>query len=277
MRDYFLNLPSTIREEFQKYFKIIDVNLTSLQERANSIRNGKRKRQLCDWWLNYIETECEKFLADNGFNKHCIPDDYMDIAPKDPNIVKENLELLQNLMRVDSENLKLTPFVSRVITEVYVVLDEFIAEIEFVLAETRKELNCSAEMTLSLVKDLEYLIQMKKMDEEIRNQDQSWKASRKLEMSDVVPIGGLVMARLHVVECELRTALEVWGHMSPTCSRETVLSTEKRLRRVLSYTPQFLQDDEFFKQANVQPTLIPPSVEPLISAWVFGEINPICK
>lgn len=30
-------------------------------------------------------------------------------------------------------------------------------------------------------------------------------------MSSIVPIAGLVMARFHILECELRTVMEMWG------------------------------------------------------------------
>ena len=60
--------------------------------------------------------------------------------------------------------------------------------------------------------DLNYLHEMKKMDNSIRER---WAAGEKeaerLQMTSVVPMAGLVQARFSILECELRTALEMWS------------------------------------------------------------------
>jgi hypothetical protein len=58
---------------------------------------------------------------------------------------------------------------------------------------------------------MDYLLKMKSMDEEILKRKKGNNTAAKLEMTDVVPIGGLVMAQLHVAECELQTAIELWS------------------------------------------------------------------
>jgi hypothetical protein len=65
---------------------------------------------------------------------------------------------------------------------------------------------------INFEKDLMYLRRMKEMDEQIAAK---WKAgelgAEKLQMTDVVPVSGLVQARFSILECELRTVLEMWG------------------------------------------------------------------
>ena len=34
--------------------------------------------------------------------------------------------------------------------------------------------------------------------------------TKKLELSEAVPVAGLVMARIHIYECECLTALDLW-------------------------------------------------------------------
>ena len=70
--------------------------------------------------------------------------------------------------------------------------------------------------------DLDYLKKMKKMDDEIYEKRKMEKGkgkkgeekTRGFQMTDVVPIAGLVMARFSMFECEHRTALELWGKLS---------------------------------------------------------------
>jgi hypothetical protein len=190
------------------------MKLTILRDRMQMILEGQRKRHLCDWWLTYIEFECDKFLTEHNYNKHCIPDDYMNIPPADLDVVNENLKLIQSLMDMTSkQSLEFDELIDRVTSEIYIVLDEFISDTEYLLTTKKIDVNVVeyTKQKESLKKDVDYLLQMKSMDEEIRRRRKNGEAeSSKLEMTDVVPIGGLVMARLHVIECELKTALELW-------------------------------------------------------------------
>ena len=63
-----------------------------------------------------------------------------------------------------------------------------------------------------LKRDLEYLIKMKKMDDEIakKGKDPDQGPAGMLEMTDVVPVMGLIMAKFHIFECECSSAIEVW-------------------------------------------------------------------
>ena len=69
-----------------------------------------------------------------------------------------------------------------------------------------------------MLKDYEYLKKMKKMDMEIQEQARAEEEERRMrvEMSDVVPVAGLVMARFHMYENELLTAVDMWGTPTET-------------------------------------------------------------
>jgi hypothetical protein len=181
------------------------------------ILDGRRKRILCDWWLTLIETECEKFLADHGYNKNCIPNNYTKSPPEDLNAVRKNLSLLQDLIKLTpNKDSDLDDMIYRVTTEIYTLLDEFILDSEYILNQkligqlgNNMDIKNNRE---SLKKDMEYLLQMKAMDDEIQRKRKSGGeiGSSSLEMTDVVPIGGLILAHLRVAECELRTVIELW-------------------------------------------------------------------
>lgn len=205
-------------EEFRKIFQAVDLKLVILRNRMQTIIDGQRKTQICDWWLNYIETETDKFLQTHGYEMNCLPDDYLNTAPKDMGAVRENLDLIRSLMKVDfTRSSELDELIQRVTTEVYTVLDELIADTEYVLnlKETDGILSDFIQKHKSSIeKDMEYLLKMKAMDDEIQRRRKcgAVEASGRMEMTDVVPIGGLIMARMHVLECELTTALDVEKH-----------------------------------------------------------------
>jgi hypothetical protein len=63
--------------------------------------------------------------------------------------------------------------------------------------------------------DLEYLEEMQRMDTEIkRNLREEKQKYANFTLTHVVPVAGLIMARITITECELRTAVEIWGKKS---------------------------------------------------------------
>ena len=118
--------------------------------------------------------------------------------------------------------------------DVYTVLDELISDTQFTIQHQSDAKNQSMGMVSSrlsfqqqqesLEKDMLYLLKMKAMDEEIlkSTSEGGLKVSKGLEMTDVVPVGGLVMAHLHVLECELRTALDIWTPNQPAAAPKFV-------------------------------------------------------
>jgi hypothetical protein len=219
-------LPDQFFKEIKAFFTTIDMRLGQLKEKMEMIIDGTRKREVCDWWLNYIEINTDDFLKRKGFVFSSLPNNYLSEAPQDVELVKRNLGLIQQLMRVDCRDT--LELLMHLTTQVYTVLDELISDTALTLEyktkyEGESEGMFQGEMD-SLKKDMQYLLKMKAMDEEIqrRKTDGVLGHSSKLEMTDVVPVGGLVMAHLHIIECELQTALEIW---SPGVSNTEKVST----------------------------------------------------
>jgi len=168
---------------------------------------------LCEWWLTLIETEANNFLQKHGFVKDSLPFNYLSVPPPDLEVVKSNYSLIQQMMKCDCK--EMDELLIRVTNEVYSVLDEFIEDTKFTLEFQAKDgisYEKFEQYKTSLEMDVEYLTKMKQMDVEIQERRASGnvEACGKMEMTDVVPIGGLIMARIHILECEMRTALERW-------------------------------------------------------------------
>jgi hypothetical protein len=134
--------------------------------------------------------------------------------------------LIQNVLK-DSDGF--VSFIISTVEEVYTLLDTLIEEIEIVLDLAVEEVpfHEGEKMTLltfpnfdipsvpnELTSDLAYLKKMKQMDEEIVDQ---WKSGnrefKKVEMSHVVPVSGLIVGKVQMIAMELETAIEIWGHI----------------------------------------------------------------
>ena len=108
-------------------------------------------------------------------------------------------------------------FVKETTAEVYEKLNVLIEEFEFISSVAESflvEFDCSfaKEQRESLLSDLQYLQRVKAMDEEIKRKRQEGDLDgKRSEMTDVVPVSGLVMARFHILETECHTTLEIWG------------------------------------------------------------------
>ena len=44
--------------------------------------DGTRKREVCDWWLQFIESRVDEYLKRRGVKKSVIPENYTDFPPK---------------------------------------------------------------------------------------------------------------------------------------------------------------------------------------------------
>ena len=128
-------------------------------------------------------------------------------------------------------------FVGEVVTEVYEVVDGLREEIEFMLEKKWKgirnkmgwgEEGEGGKEGEVMKRDYEYLVKMKEMDEKIkREQIEGKREKRGLELSTVVPVAGLVMARFHVYNCEINTAIEHWEMVEGKKEREMRRESEE--------------------------------------------------
>jgi hypothetical protein len=174
---------------------------------------------VCDWWLTYIEKEVDAFLCRHGYVENSIPPDYTDTPPSDLAVVSANLHLLEEIMK--GESLEFVEFVQKTTTDVYVVLHKLIDEMKFVI-DGSWVIHLGNMVLLSekerdhLVCDWEYLLEMKKMDAEVEDKrSRGIREEQKVEMTAVVPVAGLVVARFHICACELRTAIDIWRPKEP--------------------------------------------------------------
>jgi hypothetical protein len=210
----------------------VEEKVTALRAQLNAILDGTRKREVCDWWLHFIETKADDFLKGIGYLSSALPPNYTDVPPSDMDVVVKNLKLLQSAL--DGE-WGVKTFVEKTLREVYVVLDQFLSEMAFVLGEEWR--TCLGEeeeewrnVNIAAVKmDYEYMMKMKEMDEELirigRQEGEKDGEKRgeegdatgvkegekkRLKLTDVVPIAGLIMGRFHMYECEHLTVIDIW-------------------------------------------------------------------
>ena len=172
--------------------------------------NGTRKNEVCSWWLSFIERRADSFLVDMGYFLEALPQHYTDTPPESLDQVRVNLKLVQSAMQGSD---KLESFVDKTTTEVYQMLDQLMDDMLYVLEGDWAQFDLGVSPTDQekemVRRDLNYLIKMKEMDHEIQEKRKEMK--KGLEMSEVVPVAGLVMARFHIYECECKTALDIWG------------------------------------------------------------------
>lgn len=210
-----------------------------MKERIESTLNGTRKAEACDWWLRYIEEETNLYLEEKGFSLNALPYNYTTTPPNDLELVQSNLTLIKQML--DPHYVELDKYIDRVMAKVYSVLDELHNEMVFTLECDWGELSIDVTVTSQqremLEKEIQYLRKLKAMDhsalqrrKQLRDQSTEEAAhpadggneqresafedkeptKRPLEITDVVPIQGLIMARFHILQCELQTSIDLW-------------------------------------------------------------------
>ena len=169
-----------------------------------------------------------RFLTDKGYAHDTLPEDYLNTPPSNMDSVLANATLLKNIIGEEGEKdgtYGVEKLVEEVVEEVYEKVDSLREEMEFMLEkkwvglpleigweEGGEQGDIELEEGGEIMKrDHEYLVRMKEMDEKIAEEKrEGMTEKKKLELSDVVPVAGLVMARFHVHNCELSTVIEHW-------------------------------------------------------------------
>ena len=154
------------------------------------------------------------FLTEKGYIHNTFPDDYLSSPPPSMPPVLTNQALLREIFKEEGEKegkYGLELLVRDVVGEVYEVVDGLMEEMEFLLEGGGWE--GDGGRGEGLRRDYEYLVKMKEMDREIEKRKKEGRGEKKkgLVISEVVPVAGLVMARLHVYNCEVNTVVGHWG------------------------------------------------------------------
>jgi hypothetical protein len=216
------------------------------RRRFNEIRNevvsGTKKQELTSWWLQHIESGVDSFLVARGYDSSAVPFQYLDVPPRSLQEIQGNLGVVHSILRAiqsedrthDSFSKLLLPLAS----EIYMKIAEFQDNLKLVvwdeLSTLGCQLHCPSALSLErtqrelrqlkegatlpatlntlkeLVADLEYIEKMKVLEAEffvkLKQQGQTSRAA----LSDIVPISGLILGKLHRLDNELKTVYNHW-------------------------------------------------------------------
>lgn len=198
---------------------------------------GMKKTKLTQWWLDLIKSKTNEFLTALEYDFTAVPDNYIDQAPESLSKVEKNSLILHQLMDRSSDKYETNKkLIIPLKTQIYIKIDLFIEQAKEILKEediTVEKCNWDeliqlvkatysqpfeeaiCEKIISLIKDLQYLENMKKYEFEYYTTEKS--QQEKGELSDIVPITGLIIGRIHRLENETRTCLEVWSKKCLSC------------------------------------------------------------
>lgn len=145
-----------------------------------------------------------------GYCPNSLPEHYTIVAPADISIVAENLLLIEKILKDNTYGTY--DFVDHVTDEIYEhYITPLLNDLHFVLSGNSIRFDNPLDESMCR-SDVEYLEEMRQMDLEIKQNIKSDQLkSSKFTLTKVVPIAGLLMARITIIECELRTALEIWA------------------------------------------------------------------
>ncbi|MDP2436151.1 MAG: hypothetical protein Q8P67_10445, partial [archaeon] len=203
---------------------VCDSSVLTLRLQMKHLMDGRSKRQLTDWWLGKIEDAVHAWLRERGYDFDAIPEHYTHQPPRDHQAVHNNLKLVQEVLdrKLDMHNVQ--AFLENLKNEIYPKIDQFVdyarisifaqlnlKDKDFEPTEVLELLAQATDDTLEptirawisdMLKDILYLEEMREME----------KVSEpgKLQLSNVVPIGGLILSCFFRIENELKTIEDLW-------------------------------------------------------------------
>jgi len=179
----------------------------------------------------------DDYLAQHGFVVDAIPNDYLDRRPSNMDVIRRNLEILEDLISANSPNsAKTMQFIISVTNEMSQKVCEFEASLldllamvtniplqelkdPAVLSESLKMLKSpyfrgrgglTPEARCDLIGDLQYLMEMRQMDRDWMEKAKGTLTTAKNQLTDVVPVSGRLFAIFRAHEQDHRTAIERW-------------------------------------------------------------------
>eukprot|EP00013_Stygamoeba_regulata_P017176 CAMPEP_0177680306 /NCGR_PEP_ID=MMETSP0447-20121125/30101_1 /TAXON_ID=0 /ORGANISM="Stygamoeba regulata, Strain BSH-02190019" /LENGTH=977 /DNA_ID=CAMNT_0019189625 /DNA_START=336 /DNA_END=3269 /DNA_ORIENTATION=- len=233
------------RNRVQYFLMNVDSNNDRLNLERKKLTNGDRKRDMTNWWLTHIEESVDKFLEQLGYKHDAVPRDYLAKPPRNLDEVEKNLKIVTTCLDRTADVYSVQEFVKKLRAEIYVVIDDFVDKIKFLVSErVGRDLEDIADYEKLLedlkaeedthgstcddssrqpawldecIKDIMYITEMKSLEEMDATKNQ------QLKMSKVVPVTGLIFGRFHRLENEMSTVLEMWGGAT-LARKETTMS-----------------------------------------------------
>lgn len=139
-------IPSQFNKDLQVIQNLFDQKMSIVNAALEEITSGKKKNELMQWWLKTIEEKVEEFLKGTGFQLNSIPDDYTSVPPENVEVVEKNLQLLEDLVKRGVEQLE---FIQLTTTAIYVAINPFIEQMDYVLALSKVGVLFSGHLSFS--------------------------------------------------------------------------------------------------------------------------------
>jgi len=230
----------------RRYLSNADIQIL---ERADDYLSGLKKQELVHWWLQYIEDNVDKYLAEKGYDPHVVPYHYIDHPPSSMQAIQTNLRVVRHLL----DALHKVPghpsthimheLVDPLKQTVYEPINHLCHALRLVIWDqfnqykVRLDLHAKRDLVFieeaylqlqamnnhipqdighqlrEIISDLVYITKMKKMDDNFFISSPS--SIHTAGPSDIVPVTGLIANRLHRVENELKTVLDHWKGRIP--------------------------------------------------------------
>ncbi len=206
-----------LRSNFQKITCTFRQSRQILHDQLRFVIDGTRKNEIMDLSLEIILTEVDSFLSARGFLIDAVPPDYTDRPPEDMETINVNLEIVRDIMtQIEKGEEDAEKFMNELTDRVYGHLNLLLDEMQYVLSDQWVShvdgITMSDRERSKLKLDVDHIMAMQARDKEIMDDRKSGtRVYRPLEMSAVVPVAGLILARFHMNLCELTTVVELWG------------------------------------------------------------------
>ena len=246
VRDLLAACPIRLLNRIKALKNSSELTLSRIEATRESIISGAQKRIITEKWLQMIDVSVITFLMGRGFSPDSVPSDYISQPPEDILVIQAQHHLLQQILDPSADLYGLRAFVASLATQIRAIIDEYIVDMVSVLVSDLHiadlpEIDPSGDPILlptiqryidrfktaistfspeapppdpdccakyaALIDDLEYLHEMLVIESELHTAPST---AKRLAISSVVPVSGLIMSKFHIIEQELATILEVW-------------------------------------------------------------------
>lgn len=176
-------------------------------DHVNDYLSGKKKKELTDWWLQYIEDSVEKYLQQQGYDPTCVPYQYLDKPPSSMARLQENIRIVHRLLgdmghKVHPHSSKtMSGLINPVKERVYAEVDTLCKNFKLVLWDQINGYGCRMDFShISSLRNNVFLEEAIQHLNTIRGHISRTDAAGMLISSSLYAFGGQTFGNTHILQ-----------------------------------------------------------------------------
>ncbi|EGC38690.1 hypothetical protein DICPUDRAFT_86409 [Dictyostelium purpureum] len=145
------------KDALQVLLSECDLAIETVLTFNSKITDGSKKKEITNWYLQLIRDSIDSYIRGLGYDPHALPENYIDEPPKSLSKVRENLRIINIVLKpqtISEMDQRLNSLIIPLKKKIYHSLDEFLFSAEILLNDKLRENKSLFSSNLELVNEI---------------------------------------------------------------------------------------------------------------------------